>query len=568
MRKAGPTRRAMLGMTLTLPGFLGGCDLFRSYPTFPCPDDPLTSDPTAPLTIDTHAHVYSGSDFQIAPFFRHIVAQGDHDMGVLAEVLEAIDWNIVPTAKSEMSVLNQVADALRYCSSSFSHDRLIASLKEAAYRTGVDQLSQGLSKVQAARRPFGAEFASERVANRIRTLPRNYRDFRSLVWIRRKTSRDTRLDGAFAFVLRNFQHRYVNVVDYLAELSRGRKRKVDLIVAHLVDYDFPLAEGKPTSTSLADQVDIMREISILTRGRVHCFAPFDPIKEVAFRLGKAPESPLALVKRAVTQSGFIGVKLYPPMGFAPLDNVRHDVSWWSGSLIPKALLVTQFPELLDSALRDLYGWCLEEDVPIMSHAAPSHSPSEKFKKLTNPSYWGVVFRAENFPDLSVDFGYLGDCEPAANKGQRAKKFAKLMTESAGGSRAYADSACFSEAITSPPALKDILAHLYRSTARASAPLAQRLMYGTDWAMITLEGQASERYLDRFNEIFEALDEDGSLGTNGSPSDNFFGWNAVNYLGLMPDRGNRTRLNSFYRGSGVPTPQWMRKVDGMKVVAKL
>src|SRR6185295_7066989 len=38
------------------------------------------------------------------------------------------------------------------------------------------------------------------------------------------------VDGAFDFVMRNFQFRYVNVHDYLVEYSAGPRRKIDLMV--------------------------------------------------------------------------------------------------------------------------------------------------------------------------------------------------------------------------------------------------------------------------------------------------------------------------------------------------
>ena len=57
------------------------------------------------------------------------------------------------------------------------------------------------------------------------------------------------------------------------------------MIAHLVDYDWPIAGGRETATSIPDQILVMEQICALTAGRVHCFAPFDPMKQVAYELG-------------------------------------------------------------------------------------------------------------------------------------------------------------------------------------------------------------------------------------------------------------------------------------------
>jgi hypothetical protein len=45
---------------------------------------------------------------------------------------------------------------------------------------------------------------------------------------------------------------------------------------------------------------------------IHCVRPFT--------IKHGPLSPLAVVEKAIMQQGFIGVKLYPPMGFRASNN--------------------------------------------------------------------------------------------------------------------------------------------------------------------------------------------------------------------------------------------------------
>lgn len=77
---------------------------------------------------------------------------------------------------------------------------------------------------------------------------------------------------------------------------------------------------------------------------MHSFVGFDPRRQV-----QEPGTPLALVKRAILEHGFVGVKLYPPMGFQASDNKGP----------------------IETALRRLYDWCKDADVPIMAHAENS-----------------------------------------------------------------------------------------------------------------------------------------------------------------------------------------------------
>lgn len=97
------------------------------------------------------------------------------------------------------------------------------------------------------------------------------------------------IKGAYAFVLQNFQYRYVSVHDYLSTYNRPGQRVVDLMLPSMVDYDFWLKKGARTHTSLATQAHVMRQMAIVTGGRVHAFVPFDPLRQVAFALKKTPE---------------------------------------------------------------------------------------------------------------------------------------------------------------------------------------------------------------------------------------------------------------------------------------
>jgi hypothetical protein len=424
----------------------------------------------------------------------------------IGAILQDLAWSEAPTAAAELAQLAGISGALAQCNK-LSLSDTIAAHGEQQYQVGLAQLKNAARAAASRRVAFTA--ATTEIIRRINALPSSYSAYKSRRRVRSFARLRGRLDpaGAIDFILRNFQYRYVNVFDYLKEYSAGRERRVDLITAHLVDYDWPIAGGVPTYTSIPDQVEVMSAISVLTGGRVHCFAPFDPLKQVAYDLGRVPYSPLTTVMDAITNHGFVGVKLYPPMGFQPYGNNLKPTSFWNRDWLPDVIKLPDLGARLDSSLAALYTWCLSNDVPIMAHTAPSNGPNADFKTLSDPGWWKLTLR--NFPGLRINFGHFGNTDQIE---LRAIALAQLMTNGGTGANAYADTAYFTEILDQPSALAAQLTSVYRATAgKGDAALAQRLMYGTDWEMIIAEGGATETYLTGFENVFRQLDTDSSLG---------------------------------------------------------
>jgi hypothetical protein len=546
-------RQALAGMgSLGASIGLSAC----STPITPfCPTDPTISDPFAPLTIDVHTHVFNGSDLQIGGFFEWILGVNNPSLKGFGKILAALGRDFAPSAAEELAELQRFEALLRSCDARVASEAFNIT-RQAGYSRAVIGLNAALNSVRTGR--IGqSSYVSPEIATQIHALPRTYSDYRmSRLRPLRVTPESITVSGGVDFVIRNFQFRYVNVYDYLGEYSQGKARRIDLLIAHLVDFDWPIGAGQPTTTNLSDQVRVMERISALTGGRVQCFAPFDPMKEVAFGLGLSPVSSLQLVKDAILNHGFIGVKLYPPMGFAPLDNASFDnKGFWNQVWIPQSLHRSDLGLRLDNALSDLYGWCQTNGVPIMAHTSPTNGPSIAFEGLTKTKYWRKV--RDDFSGIRVDFGHFGDSDLVDDKGLRARHLSDLMDQT-NGQFLYADSAYFADLLSRQPELQTSLTMLLQySKNKGSAALAQRLMYGTDWEMVVLEGPRSEQYLQRFEDVFNVLDKQ-SLGAEGKLSDRFFGVNAAIFLGLRTGQPTRQRLDRYY-GLG-SKPAWMSKVD--------
>jgi hypothetical protein len=536
-----------------------------SIPLTPfCPTDPTISDPSTPLTIDVHTHVFNGSDLQVYGFFTRILAANNSSFQGFGEILQELGRDFAPTANEEMAELQRISGLLRLCDGRAT-TQMMDSYRQAAYGRAVNELKAAVRGVRSRRL---IHKISPEIGRQIDALPGSFTKYKASRRMAGLSPESITVSGGIDFIIRNFQFRYVNVYDYLLEYSQGKKRRIDLLVAHLVDFDWPIGDGSPTPTSLQNQVIVMEQISRLAGGRVLCFAPFDPMKEVAYTLGVSSSSSLQLVKDAVLNHGFIGVKLYPTMGFAPLGNATLGGNFWNQSWIPPSLHRSDMGARLDEALSELYSWCQSNGVPIMAHTSPTNGPSKPFEHLTAARYWRKVRNA--FGGIRIDFGHFGDTDLVADKGQRARRLCQLMTagKSSLGQFLYADSAYLADLLSQPLDLKNQLTSLMRDTAdsasKGAAALAQRLMYGTDWEMIVVEGSESEQYLRRFEAIYSELDNDPSLGASGKLSDRFFGVNASIFLGLREGQPNRNRLDAYY-GVGLK-PAWMPKVDNLALVS--
>jgi len=224
-----------------------------------------------------------------------------------ASLAQEIDWGIAPTAKSERKKLESTER-----SSEKAHETW-----KKAHAGQSNKLRRELQK------PSSQDTLR---ANGVASPPK------------RSKHAEPIHEGGLTEALEEYvQYRYVAFLDYLDLYNDNpsTNRTIDLAIAHLVDYDWPLMCGEPTKSSLNDQVELMKRISIVSLGRVHTFAPFCPLREVAFRAGFPVKgmltwSSLEMVKRWVKECGCIGVKIYPPMGFAPYGNEQIPPDFWDG----------------------------------------------------------------------------------------------------------------------------------------------------------------------------------------------------------------------------------------------
>jgi predicted TIM-barrel fold metal-dependent hydrolase len=571
------SRRKAMMVLAALATQLGGCRTLSPY----CPNSPSLNAPDGMLTIDVHAHVFNGSDLPVRDFISKILIHEDDPLGPVAAavggLLQDFAWTYVPSGREEIVKLKNLQQDIAACSPggrAWPHlSEQLIRLQDEAFTTNVRALREAARQSHLAERirkkdrsldpkiALGGETALQEI-DKIS----EFKEYDKYRMYRRAKARSKGIDGSvsglLAFVIQNFQYRYVTVHDYLFEFDRPTLQTVDLVVPAMVDFSWWISCGEPTRTPLQDQIGVMEQIAILTQGRVHCYVPFDPLHEIAYQRGLTSESSFETAMDGLAR-GCIGVKLYLPMGFAPGDNAAIQADrpdFWQRDPVDSRLRdLPDLGKLLDAALERLYCYCEENGVPIMAHTGASNAPNKDFAELTSAAYWTSIFK--DHPGLRVNFGHFGNSSPLKDSFGRAAGFIEHMREHGPGRYAFADSGYFSEVLDNEAAMAELLERFYGTmVADGTAPFARRFMYGTDWEMLEISGSESG-YMDRFRHVFvELMKQPLERDTQSYRlAERFFGLNAADFLGLHKSDMTRQRLMKFYEPHQI-TPQWSTKLD--------
>ena len=334
-----------------------------------------------------------------------------------------------------------------------------------------------------------------------------------------------------------------------------------MLTPALVDYNrwLGIAEGSPAEqamTSLQNQLQVMAAIA-RWRAReqgvpVFAFAPFDPWRYLEDQKAHRPDM-LKVAGSFIEDGSIVGFKLYPPMGFAPAANDQVPDDWFPQAL--RDLVGPNVGEALDRAMDDLFAYCVAADVPIMAHCANSEFPVAADEALTGawgatPGYWAHALA--KYPNLRLNLGHFGGvwdfgaaARPAATQQDRldqqtaqqwARNIVSMMVNKP-YPNLYADVAFASSLLLArgDPEAQAAWTFL-RDMLGGNPVLRQRLMYGSDWAMV---GQAA----DGNDYARHLVDGVADLFPDAAMED--FRWrNAARFLGLGATDKTRVRLAKF------------------------
>jgi predicted TIM-barrel fold metal-dependent hydrolase len=365
------------------------------------------------------------------------------------------------------------------------------------------------------------------------------------------------------------------IADLLDDTYKGDG--ISLTTPLVIDYEYWFRNS--VDTPVAEQVDcIAKEVVEPRKGRFHPFAPYDPVREVCFRRGlPTPDKPygppetcgsMAMVRRAIEEQGYVGIKLYHSLGYRATGNVAVDARrralFRDIGLEPYCVITG---EEIDAVLEELYEYCSTRQVPITVHCGSDgieSFPGASFV-FGRPEFWIPVLAAH--PDLHVNLAHFGWSHHLrySREGTRTWCSPRRKTD-----KNWPRIIC--EMMERFPHLYTDVAHheiLGRRQERRFAAdyhainrdfrglLQKRLLFGMDWHVIVrLRGYT--RFKPTYVRVLGQR-----CGWSSEQVDDFLGGNALRFLGLLPLAaravegwtGNRVRLGEYYARNGITPPQW-------------
>ncbi len=552
LRRTFLTQASLSAVALT-----AGCG--RPSPSVPGEGVPL---------VDAHCHVFNASDLPTTRFLRQVVfedfpkqsaarilAVRDPDVTdeFIALLLKLLGTGSAPTADEEIAFLET------------GRNGKAASLTvDKARAAAVEDTSQHLLELDRKRRRIVTmadpgdlstrssiseeKFLNYMLGDPIKTLRAN----------EPLTIGEARGASQRAFLRQDPVGRYLNwfslfrlyrhvLVDRLVADSKAQGFNPLLLTPALVDYDEWLYEDVDSSP-LPRQMVVMDRISQrMAKAKsgpvVHGYMGFDPLREVAFRKGKSSVSSLATAHSALMKHGFIGIKLYPPMGFRPEGNQPPYPERTVKSL------GFEPNEELDAALRDLYKLCVDVDAPILAHGYSSNGSGPDYAKRGDPAYRIPVFK--EFPKLRVCIAHFGRFRaPSAGRegmplpdGSWEWRLGEFIKENPGGN-VVADISYFSEVLSAGSKERDFLARSFNKWLEKFDSGCDHIVYGSDWIMLGKEA-GYNHYIESVNAFLRT-----DCGLSDDICDKIFRRNALRFLPLERGTLGRERLLAYYRTNGL------------------
>jgi predicted TIM-barrel fold metal-dependent hydrolase len=539
--------------------------------------------------IDVHCHFFNAADLPIRGFLQRVVL-ADYAYaqnaslaplavwrGMIAKLADYVLKSSAPTPSAELACLKDATQcdgyslgAPRRRSRTLAHagvDNATSALTDvleghyersrAMSRGGVaPRAAQGDDDVNAfvdyliqEMDKEGSNRTGAHSSRSLQTAPQSRGVFQSIAEYILSGSSFVSRYFHWAGVLSDYRANIAN--DYL-KLYDPTKSRLILATPALVDYNYWLEDQSPSA--IPDQVEVMALLSLQLAKPAHGFAPFDPLREI--RRGPNETSSLQHVQNAVLNRGFLGVKIYSPMGFRPSGNAESGLSFPAYA----AQTDKDFGHRLDSALDELYAWCEAEEVPILAHTTDSQSAGPEFASRANPKFWEAVIA--KYPRLKLNLAHFGNFSQAIDDRTASKEAALALFDNTwerviGGfvkdgrfPNVYADISYFNWVLegSDKPIQVEAAKAMFKKYIATYDPNVERLLFGTDWNM-TGKANGFEHYIENVEAFFRAV------GLNESQLDNLFYRNALRFLGLAADTKAKRRLETFYRENGKALPSF-------------
>lgn len=469
--------------------------------------------------VDIHCHLFNAADLPVRGFVRstklHNVPLADR----LARLVDRLVQGSAPGFEAELALLDTLLEAptgLELAPTAFAQP-------PEEFEHEVDR---ALAAVQAEDPELLTRIGAELAAEEQTAPDTGVERLADVADLARRVVRWVKLFGR-------------SRVDLCAELVRTFNDEIDLAVPLVVDLGTNLDDH--AETTVEQQMVLFEKLSRASmrgvlpgggRAHVHPFIGFDPLRELRARRTHAIETPFESVQKAITRYGFVGVKLYPPMGWRPSGNA------------PRPGLTADDAAAIDRIVDELAAWCAAEDVPVTAHCNRSNHAHPAYEGFGGPDDWVPVLDAHE--GLRLNLGHFGGEQTGVSDDRWSWKIAAATRRF---EHLYADVGnhrVHDERVTEP--YLDMLAHMFDDPATAT--MASRVMYGSDWYMLAIYPD-NDRFLPTYRGLFEHR-----FGTDIAAG--FMGGTAMRFLGFDdPSNRNTRRLRERYaRFAPERTPTWL------------
>jgi predicted TIM-barrel fold metal-dependent hydrolase len=547
--------------------------------------------PAPPLRIDAHCHLFNGRDLPIYGLLESVIIQ-QNVFGIfaepLAQFLAATIENNAPTYVDEVKILDGHL---------IPNPAAIVEYKRNSERAA-EFLERGLKKFIDKYTSFGSDAQNppnSRYDGFLLELLLRYAPSSAIESgkskseivssLRDKRFRDriieqllangkprTRMsfDDEFGEYLAQFCFWAAKFLDYHFQLAddlgglfgeNDGNDELRIITPAIDDFGpWPLKWWYTDDvTQPLQQAKLFQKIALIQpKGRkLHGLIGFDPWHYLQDLHDKTHPNALEVVQTAIEQFGFVGVKLYPPMGFRASNNTALPKDSFPENL--RRLYNNPGPKL-DWALDQLYAYSNDNKIAIQAHGAASIGSRPNYIARAEPIHWTSVLR--RYTSLRVNLGHFGGiwdyftdaaCGPRSSDvdAQWPKQIAHMIRNLA---NLYCDVADFSGVLERWDSEKcstpDIFAGL-KQLLKGNDHLRSRVLYGSDWVMLDREPR-SDGYYNAMRREFSKVLKTADLEA-------FLGQNAAAFFGLGHGQPTRKRIDDFYIRNKLTPPELDRYV---------
>ncbi len=245
--------------------------------------------------------------------------------------------------------------------------------------------------------------------------------------------------------------------DYLAYLSLALSPSIDDVTDKLMKeigkddgaivlmMDITDGEGKDAKMFTRQTEFTSRQV-LRYPGRIFPFFAINPMRKDYFER----------MKKATKKQGFVGVKLYPSLGYeVNLENKK---------------------------MVKVFKYCSDHKIPILQHCNQGGFYGKKsYIGYSNPAHWRPVLK--EYPKLRICFGHFGGDENLTKKKITENSWTQtildMMVEYKG--QVYTDVAYHTDTMNGGEKEKNYISHLKRLIA--DKRYARYILWGTDFVMV-------------------------------------------------------------------------------------